>query len=117
MRGERITIWHNPACGTSRAALQLIREAGHEPEVVEYLQTGWERETLRTLLAEAGLAPRRALREKEARERAPHLLAGASDEAILDAMVADPILVQRPLVRSPKGVRLARPSETVRELL
>ena len=111
-----VTIWHNPACGTSRSALAMIREAGHEPEVIEYVRTGWDREGLRALLAEAGLTPRGALREKEAREQGL-LEPGVSDEAILDAMVADPILVQRPLVRTSKGAVMARPADAVLPLL
>ena len=113
---SRITVWHNPACGASRKVLGLIREAGHEPEVVEYLRTGWDRNGLAALLAEAGLTPREALREKEARARGL-LEPGVASDAILDAMVADPVLVQRPFVRTPKGAALARPPETVLLLL
>jgi arsenate reductase len=96
--------------------LGLIREAGHEPRVVEYLRTGWTREELVALFAEAQLTPREALRDKEARERGL-LEPGVPADAILDAMIADPVLVQRPLVRTPKGVVLARPPETVLPLL
>ena len=111
-----VTIWHNPACGTSRTALGLIREAGYQPEVIEYVRAGWDRAALATLLAEAGLTPRQALRDKEARERGL-LERGVTDDAILDAMVAHPVLVQRPLVRTPRGAVLARPAEAVLKLL
>ena len=113
-----ITVWHNPACGTSRSVLAMVREAGHEPQVVEYLQTGWDAAELRALLAQAGLTPRQALREKGSPAAELGLLAeGVGDEAILDAMVRHPMLVNRPLVRTPKGVRMARPAEIARELL
>lgn len=111
-----VTIWHNPACGTSRRTLAMIREAGVEPEVVEYLQAGWDRDDLSALLAEAGLTPREALRESEARERGL-LEPGVTPDAILSAMIAEPVLVQRPLVRTPKGAALARPAEAVLALL
>jgi arsenate reductase len=113
-----VTIWHNPACGTSRNALALIREAGHEPEVVRYLDVGWERGELAALLRAAGLTPRQALRTRGTPAEELGLLDPAvGDGAILDAMVKHPILVERPLVRTPKGVRLARPADNVRELL
>ena len=113
-----VTIWHNPACGTSRNVLEMIREAGHEPEVVPYLQTGWRREELADLLRLAGLTPRQALRTRGTPAAELGLLEpGVSDDAVLDAMVAHPVLVERPLVRTPTGVRLGRPPEAVRELL
>ena len=111
-----VTIWHNPACGTSRSALALIREAGHDPEVIDYVRTGWDRDALTALLAEAGLTPREALRAKEAKAHGL-LEPGVSDAAILDAIVTHPVLVQRPLVRTPKGVVLARPAKAVLPLL
>lgn len=111
-----VTIWHNPACGTSRKTLALIREAGVEPEVIEYVQAGWDADELEALLAQAGLTPRDALREPEARDRGL-LEPGVTPEAILDAMIAEPVLVQRPLVRTPRGVVLARPAEAVLPLL
>ncbi|MBW3616906.1 MAG: arsenate reductase family protein [Proteobacteria bacterium] len=110
-----VVIWHNPACGTSRRTLGLIREAGYEPEVVEYVQAGWTRDALATLLAEAGLTPGQALRESEA--RALGVQPDAEPASILDAMVAHPALVQRPLVRTPRGAVLARPPERALELL
>ena len=111
-----VTIWHNPACGTSRAALALIREAGVEPEVIDYVRTGWTRDELAALLAEAGLTPRQALRDKEGREHGL-LGPGLTEDAVLDALVAHPILVQRPLVRTPKGAVMARPADAVLPLL
>lgn len=113
-----ITLFHNPACGTSRNVLGMIRSAGHEPEVVEYASAGWSEDQLRGLLAEAGLSPRDALREKEAAKTAPDLLRPeTTDEDILAAMVRHPLLVERPLVRTPKGAAMCRPSERVFDLL
>lgn len=113
-----IVIHHNGACGTSRNALAMIAAAGETPVVIEYLKTGWTRPQLLGLFAAAGLTPRQALRCKGTPAAALGLLAeGVSDEAILDAMVAHPVLVERPLVCSPKGVRLCRPSEVVLDLL
>ncbi len=113
-----VTVFHNPACGTSRKVLAAVREAGHEPEVVEYLKAGWTEDKLRLLFAAAGLTPREALRVKGTRAEELGLTAPeATDEQILQAMLADPILVDRPIVRTPKGAILARPSERVREIL
>lgn len=113
-----VTIFHNPACGTSRNTLAAIRKTGVEPVVVEYLKAGWTKAQLQDLLGKLGLGPRGILRTKGA-------LAGelgltepsASDDAILDAMVANPVLVERPIVVSPRGAVLARPSERVFEIL
>ncbi|MBC9208604.1 arsenate reductase family protein [Roseomonas aerophila] len=110
---DSITIYHNPACGTSRTVLAALREAGHEPLVVEYLKAGWTRPQLQRLLAAMGATPRDILRAKEA----PDLPADASDDAILDAMVARPVLVNRPIVITPRGTRLCRPADTVASLL
>ena len=113
-----VTIFHNPACGTSRNALAAIRAAGFEPTVVEYLKTGWTRARLEELLAAMGAKPRDILREKGTPAAELGLLDPAvPDAAILDAMVAHPILVNRPIVSTPKGTRLARPSEAVLQLL
>ena len=117
-----ITIYHNPACGTSRQALSLLREAGHEPEVVEYLKTGWTKAQLKELLAKMQARPIDILRKTNspAAELCAELRLledGVPDETILDAMVAHPVLVQRPIVVTAKGVKLARPAETVLELL
>ena len=113
-----ITIFHNPACGTSRNVLAMVEAAGYRPEVVEYLKTGWDAVQLRALFAEAGLTPRDALREKGTPAAELGLLeAGVSDEAILAAMAEHPILVNRPIVRTPKGAAMCRPSERVFDLL
>ena len=113
-----IAIFHNPACGTSRNALEIIRAAGHAPEVIEYLKTGWSRERLEELLAAMPARPRDILREKGTPAAELGLIDPAvSDAAILDAMVAHPILVNRPIVVTPKGVKLCRPSETVKDVI
>ncbi|UYO47948.1 arsenate reductase (glutaredoxin) [Rhodopseudomonas palustris] len=113
-----VIIYHNPACGTSRNTLGLIRNAGIEPHVIEYLKCPPTRALLKQLIARAGLTPRQALREKgtpyaELKLGDPSL----SDDDLLDAMIAHPILIQRPLVVTPNGVRLCRPSEQVLDLL
>jgi arsenate reductase len=113
-----IVIFHNPACGTSRNVVAMVREAGHEPTVVEYLKAGWARGQLTELLAEAGATPRDWLRAKGTPAGELGLLDPVTtDDAILAAMVADPILVERPIVVTPKGVALCRPSERVFALL
>lgn len=109
-----IVIHHNPKCGTSRNVLAAIRASGTEPVVIEYLKTGWTEPQLLGLFAAAGLTPQQALRSREPKAAA---LAGADDAAVLAAMVAEPVLVERPIVCSPKGVRLCRPSERVVDLL
>jgi len=113
-----ITIYHNPACGTSRNTLEMIRQSGEEPTVIEYLETPPTRERLEALIAAAGLTPREVLREKGT----PFHDLGLddetlSDEALVDAMMAHPILINRPLVETPKGTRLCRPSEVVLDIL
>ena len=113
-----VTIWHNPACGTSRNVLAMIRAAGIEPVVVEYLKDPPTRERLTGLIAAAGLTPRGLLREKGT----PFAELGLGDPALgdaalIDAMLAHPILINRPLVETPLGTRLCRPSEVVLELL
>ena len=113
-----VVIHHNPACGTSRSTLELIRQHGHEPAVVEYLKTGWARPELERLLARMGKRPRDILRVRGTpAEELGLLKAGVSDEALLAAMQQHPILVERPIVETPKGARLCRPSETVAEIL
>jgi len=111
-------IWHNPACGTSRNTLALIRHAGIEPQIVEYLNTPPSKARLAEAIAAAGLSVREAIREKGT----PYAELGLddvslSDDALLDAMVATPVLINRPFVFSPKGVRLCRPSEAVLDIL
>lgn len=116
--GFPITIYHNPNCGTSRNVLAMIRASGVEPTVVEYLKVGWTRELLDRLLAAMGVKPRDILREKGTPAVELGLLdPAATDAAIIDAMLAHPILVNRPIVVTPKGVRLCRPSEAVLPLL
>ena len=113
-----VTIFHNPACGTSRNTLAMIRASGVEPTVVEYLKAGWTRPRLEGLLAAMGKAPRDVLRVRGTPAEALGLTDPAtSDRAVLDAMVAHPALVERPIVETPKGVALCRPSEAVFDLL
>jgi len=113
-----VVIHHNPDCGTSRNVLSIIEAAGYQPTVIEYLQAGWTRPQLLGLFAAAGLTPRAALRESKSPAKELGLLeAGVSAEVLLTAMVAHPVLVNRPIVCTPKGVRLCRPSETVLDLL
>jgi arsenate reductase len=113
-----VTIFHNAACGTSRNALALIRAAGYAPTVIDYLEVGWTRPQLEELLAGMAARPRDLLREKGTPAAELGLLdPSVGDGRILDAMVAHPVLVNRPIVVTPKGVKLARPSETVLELL
>ena len=113
-----IVIHHNPACGTSRNVLKTIEAAGYEPVVIDYLAEGWTRPQLLALFAAADLTPRAALREtKSPAEELSLLDDTVSDETILAAMLEHPVLVNRPIVCSPKGVRLCRPSEAVLDLL
>lgn len=113
-----IVIYHNPECGTSRNVRAIIEAAGYTPTVIEYLKTGWTKPQLLGLFAAAGLTPRTALRETKSPAAELGLLKdGVSSEVILDAMVKNPILVNRPIVCTSKGVRLCRPSETVLDLL
>jgi arsenate reductase (glutaredoxin) len=113
-----VTIYHNPACGTSRNALALIRGAGIEPTIIEYLKTPPDRATLVGLLQRLGMRPRELLREKgtpyaELGLGAPHW----TDEQLIDHVLAHPILMNRPIVLTPRGARLCRPSEVVLEIL
>jgi arsenate reductase len=113
-----VTIYHNPACGTSRNVLGLIRNAGVEPVVIEYLTTPPDRETLRRLLAQMGITPRALLREKGT----PYSELGLgethwSDEELIDHMLAHPVLINRPIVVTPWGVKLCRPSDTLLDIL
>lgn len=113
-----ILIHHNPDCGTSRNVLALIKAAGYTPEVSLYRETGWTRPQLLGLFAVAGLTPRAALRTtKSPAEELGLLDPAVSDAALLEAMLAHPILVNRPIVCTPKGVALCRPSEAVLDLL
>ena len=113
-----ITIYHNPDCGTSRNTLAMIRKSGVEPEVVEYLKTPPDRARLAWLIAQAGLTIRAAIRQKDTPYEALGLGDSAlGDDALLDAMLAHPILINRPFVVTEKGVWLCRPSEAVLEIL
>lgn len=113
-----IVIHHNPDCGTSRNVLKIIEAAGYAPIVIDYLQTGWTRPQLLALFAAASLTPRTALRETKSPAKELGLLdSNVSDDVILAAMLEHPVLVNRPIVCTPKGVRLCRPSETVLDLL
>lgn len=113
-----IVIHHNPACGTSRNVLEMIRASGDETVVIEYLKEGWTRPQLLALFAAADLTPSQALRKsKSPAEELGLLNEGVSSEELLDAMLEHPVLVNRPIVCSPKGVKLCRPSEEVLPLL
>ncbi len=113
-----IVIYHNPACGTSRNTLAIIRQSGEEPEVIEYLKTPPSREKLKELIAAMGMPVSALLREKGT----PYSELGLgdtkwSDDELIDFMLAHPILINRPIVATPKGVRLCRPSEAVLDIL
>jgi arsenate reductase len=113
-----VTIYHNPACGTSRNTLAMIRASGVEPTVIEYLKEPPTRDRLVALIAAMGITPRQLLREKGT----PYAELGLgdpalTDDAIIDAMMAHPILINRPIVETPRGTRLCRPSEAVLDLL
>lgn len=112
---KKVTIYHNPKCTTSCNVLAMIEESGAKPEVVEYLKAGWTKPQLKQLFADAGVTPREAMRKKGAEDL------GISEKAtaaqILDAMVAHPVLVERPFVVTSKGTRLARPKDKVKEIL
>ena len=111
----KATIWHNPRCSKSREALAILQQApGIEVEIVDYLKDPPSRDELAALYAAAGLTPRDGLRKSEDGAKA---LKDADDDAILESMEANPILIERPLVETPKGVRLGRPPEKVREIL
>ncbi len=113
-----VTIYHNPACGTSRNTLAMIRNAGLEPVVIEYLQTPPDRETVEKLIADAGLSVRAALREKGTPFEELGLgKADISDTHLIDAIMQHPVLLNRPFVVTPMGTRLCRPSEVVLDIL
>ena len=114
---SEVTIYHNPECGTSRKVVAALEEAGRTPRIVDYRKQGWTREQLQSLFERMGVSPRAALRTKGALAGEFGLLDGASDNRILDAMVEHPILVERPIVETSKGVRLCRPAERVQDLL
>jgi arsenate reductase (glutaredoxin) len=115
MASEAI-IYHNPKCSTSRKTLELLRERGVEPEIVQYLKTPPSRDELVSMIRAAGIDVRSAVRKRESLY-AELNLADATDDQLLDAMAEHPILIERPFVITPKGTRLARPMERVREIL
>ena len=114
----KATIYHNPACGTSRKTLEILQQEGADVEVIEYLKHPPSRETLQDLYDRAGITAREGLRDKEQLARDLDLTGGSvSEAAILDAMAANPILIQRPIVVTEKGVRVCRPQDMVRDIL
>lgn len=114
----KATIFHNPMCGTSRKTLEILRDAGCDVWIHEYLKTPPSRDELARLYKRAGISPRDGLRTKEALADELGLTrTEVTDDEILDAMVQHPILINRPIVETPKGVRLCRPQDTVREIL
>jgi arsenate reductase (glutaredoxin) len=113
---DGFTIYHNPRCTTSRKTLDLLRDNGIEPTIVQYLKTPPSRSELVQMIKDAGIDVRAAVRKRESLYGELNL-ADASDDELLDAMAANPILIERPFVVSPKGTRLARPIDTVREIL
>ena len=118
MKDQPVTIYHNPACGTSRNTLALIRNAGIEPTVIEYLKHPPDRAALQTLIARMGIGPRALLREKEALYSELGLSrADWTDEQLIDQLLTHPILLNRPIVVTPRGVRLCRPAESVLGIL
>lgn len=112
----KAVIYHNPMCGTSRNTLAALEGSGADLTVIEYLKAPPSKDDLRRLYAEAGISPREGLRAKEPLAKELGLL-DAEDDTILDAMIAHPLLIERPLVRTEKGARLCRPSELVHEIL
>ncbi|PQJ62085.1 arsenate reductase (glutaredoxin) [Photobacterium angustum] len=113
-----VVIHHNPECGTSRNVLQIIQDAGYEPVVIEYIQEGWTKPQLQALFAAANLTPHTALRTSKSPAKELGLLdENVSDEVILEAMLEHPVLVNRPIVCTAKGVKLCRPSEAVLDVL
>lgn len=114
----KATIYHNPRCGTSRKTLEILEQQGAEVTVIDYLNRPPPKEELKRLYERAGITPLEGLRAKESLARDLDLVGGhVSDDAILDAMVSNPILIERPLVETDKGVRLCRPQDRVREIL
>jgi arsenate reductase (glutaredoxin) len=115
---HEVTIYHNPGCGTSRTTLGLIRTAGFEPQIIEYLKTPPDRAMLEALLERLQIRPRELLRTKEAAYSELGLAdQNLSDDELIDQMVAHPILIQRPIVVTKRGARLCRPSESVLDIL
>ncbi|MBY0569222.1 MAG: arsenate reductase (glutaredoxin) [Hyphomonadaceae bacterium] len=115
---KKAAIYHNPKCSTSRQVLEMMKAAGYQPEVIEYLKAGWTKKQLKDLLAAAGVTARQALRTKASEAEELGLLdPKVSDAKLIDAMVEHPVLVERPFVVTAKGTLLARPKERVKEVL
>lgn len=112
----KATIWHNPNCSTSRKALEMLRNEGVDVTVVEYMKTGWDSATLKRLFASAGLTAAEALRRRNT-DVVERGLTTADDATVIAAMIAEPVLVERPFVETEKGARLGRPIETINEIL
>ena len=113
-----VTIYHNPKCGTSRTTLAMIRESGEEPEIIEYLKMPPSKTRLKELIKAMGIGPRELLRTKEASYKELGLAdESLTNEQLIDAMIAHPILINRPIVVTPKGARLCRPADVVQEIL
>ena len=113
-----VTIYHNPLCGTSRKTLEILRDSGAQPKIVEYLKAPPSRKELKRLYDRAGISPRDGLRSKEPlAEELGLTRPNVSEDEILDAMIEHPVLINRPLVETDKGVRLCRPQDVVREIL
>ncbi|SET65103.1 arsenate reductase family protein [Thorsellia anophelis] len=118
LKEYKATIYHNPACGTSRNVLKVMEDAGYQVEIIEYLKTGWNKEVLTSLLEQAGLTPKSALRVNKTPAESLGLTAeNVKEKQILDAMIQYPELVNRPLVKTDRGVKMCRPSEQVLSLL
>ncbi|MBL8269420.1 arsenate reductase (glutaredoxin) [Steroidobacter sp.] len=117
MSANDVTIYHNPACGTSRNTLALLREAGLEPRVIEYLKTPPDRKTLLDLLAKTQLTPRELMREKEVEKLGLGDSSAWSDEQIVEYMLKHPVLMNRPIVITARGAVLSRPADTVLKIL
>ena len=118
MGKSEVVIWHNPRCSKSREALALIRAAGIEPRIVEYLKTPPSRDEIKAVANKLGLSPAGLLRRKEAPFAELDLARdGIADDAVLDAIAAHPVLIERPVVITAKGVRIGRPPEKIREVL
>jgi len=114
----KATIYHNPSCGTSRKTMEILQQEGADVTVVDYLNNPPSKDELKRLYDRAGISPQEGLRAKEQLAKDLDLVGGhVSDNAILDAMIENPILINRPLVETEKGVRLCRPQEIVREIL
>lgn len=115
---KKATIYHNPKCSTSRQVLEMIVAAGYEPDIVDYIKVGWTKKQLKALFAAAGVTARQALRTKAAEAEELGLLnSKVSDAKLFDAMVAHPVLVERPFVVTAKGALLARPKDSVKTIL